>query len=64
MNKEKKRKSVLDGIPKILPTLNKAFRIQEKASSIGFDWNNVEDVKDKVYEELQELEEAIKEKIQ
>ena len=58
--KEKKRNSILDGIPKILPSLIKASRIQEKASSIGFDWDNIKDVKEKVYEEIQELEEAIK----
>ncbi|MFW5799741.1 MAG: nucleoside triphosphate pyrophosphohydrolase [Spirochaetota bacterium] len=60
-NEEKKhRKSYLDGIPKILPTLIKANKIQEKASRVGFDWSNIEDVIKKVKEELSELEEELK----
>ena len=56
---EKQRKSVLDGIPKALPALLKANRIQEKAASVGFDWNEKEEVLLKVDEELDELKEAI-----
>jgi len=57
--KEKKRDSILDGVPVSLPALLKARRIQEKASSVGFDWNNIERVIDKVDEEINELKEAI-----
>lgn len=60
--KEKKRNSILEGIPKALPSLTKASRIQEKASGVGFDWDNLNQVYDKVYEELDELKEAIKSK--
>jgi XTP/dITP diphosphohydrolase len=55
------RESVLQGVPKNLPSLQRAYRLQEKASKIGFDWNNAEDVWEKIVEELKELEE-IKEK--
>tara|TARA_B000000475_G_scaffold253991_1_gene232659 strand:- start:14 stop:778 length:765 start_codon:yes stop_codon:yes gene_type:complete len=60
--KEKKRNSILEGVPKALPSLTKASRIQEKASGVGFDWDNLNQVYDKVYEELDELKEAIKSK--
>jgi len=49
------RESVLEGVPKTLPPLVKAFRIQEKAKGVGFEWNKREDVWDKVVEELNEL---------
>lgn len=55
-----KRKSVLEGVPKSLPAMIKAYRIQEKAHGIGFDWNNKEQVWDKVQEELEELQNEIK----
>ena len=51
-----KRKSILAGVPPSLPALIKAARIQEKASSIGFDWENRSEVFGKVKEELDELE--------
>ncbi|MFO8053636.1 MAG: nucleoside triphosphate pyrophosphohydrolase [Bacteroidales bacterium] len=54
--------SVLNGVPKTLPALLKAYRMQEKASGIGFDWDNDEQVFDKVKEELQEFEEEVKHK--
>ena len=57
--KEKKRDSILDGVPASLPALLKARRIQEKASSIGFDWNKTDRVIEKVDEEVAELKEAI-----
>jgi len=57
--KEKKRDSVLDGVPLSLPTLTRARRIQEKASSVGFDWKAIEPIWDKVHEEIGELSEAI-----
>ncbi len=49
------RKSVLEGVPKSLPPLVKAFRIQEKAKGVGFEWEKREDVWEKVIEELNEL---------
>ncbi len=58
--KEGKKKSVLDGVPKHLPALIKAYRIQSKAERVGFDWDNPDDVVAKIDEELQEFHEAIK----
>ncbi|MDC1370739.1 nucleoside triphosphate pyrophosphohydrolase [Flavobacteriales bacterium] len=49
------KKSVLEGVPKSLPALVKASRIQEKARGIGFDWDNKDQVWEKVIEEIDEL---------
>jgi MazG family protein len=49
-------KSVLSGVPDALPSVIKAYRIQEKAANVGFDWKQKEDVWDKVREELGELQ--------
>ena len=49
-------KSVLSGVPAALPSLIKAYRIQDKARNVGFDWQKREDVWQKVHEELKELE--------
>lgn len=49
------KKSVLEGVPKSLPAMVKANRIQEKAKGIGFDWDNADQVWDKVQEEISEL---------
>lgn len=56
--KEKKNKRVLEGVPQSLPALVKAIRIQEKARGAGFDWENNEQVWDKVNEEINEFLEA------
>ena len=48
-------KSVLGGVPNALPAMVKAYRIQEKARGIGFDWENTEQVWEKVQEELAEF---------
>ena len=56
---EKKRDSVLDGVPIALPALVRASRIQERASAVGFDWDKKEQVLLKVDEEIAELKEAI-----
>ena len=48
-------KTVLSGVPDSLPSLIKAYRIQDKARNVGFDWQNREDVWDKVHEEVDEL---------
>ena len=58
--KEKNRKYILDGVPISLPALTRARRIQEKAASVGFDWENIEQVFEKVHEEIDELKDAIK----
>jgi XTP/dITP diphosphohydrolase len=50
------RKSVLSGVPGSLPAMVKAYRIQEKARGVGFDWDNAGQVWEKVQEELGELE--------
>ncbi len=49
------RESVLDGVPKELPALFRAYRIQEKAAKVGFDWKDEEPVYDKILEEINEL---------
>lgn len=54
--KKKEKNSVFDGVPLALPALIKAIRIQEKAAGVGFDWDNIADVKSKVLEEVQELQ--------
>lgn len=53
--KESGRTSILDGVPQTLPALQRAGRIQEKASKVGFDWKNPEQVLEKVREELHEF---------
>jgi XTP/dITP diphosphohydrolase len=49
------KKSVLEGVPKSLPAIVKAYRIQEKVRGIGFDWENKNQVWDKVQEEIEEF---------
>ena len=53
-------KSVLGGVPKSLPALVKASRIQDKAAGVGFDWDNIDDVFAKVKEEIEELHAEVK----
>jgi XTP/dITP diphosphohydrolase len=53
------KKSVLQGVPKGLPALVKAYRMQEKVAQVGFEWDNTDQVWAKVMEELGELQEAI-----
>lgn len=57
-NAEKRRDSILDGVPKQLPTLIRAKRLQERAARVGFDWPHSEDVWKKVEEEWEELQQA------
>lgn len=57
-HKEKGRDSRLDGVPKNLPELMRAQRLQQKASYAGFDWDKVEQVWEKIHEEILELKEA------
>lgn len=58
------KKSVIDGVPRAAPSLLRAERIGEKASHTGFDWPDVGSVREKVNEELDELDAAIREKDQ
>jgi len=53
------KKSVLEGVPKSLPALVKASRIQDKVAGVGFDWEEPQQIIDKVKEELQELDDEI-----
>ena len=55
------RKSILEGVPRSLPAMVKASRIQDKAASAGFDWDNSEQVFEKVQEEIFELYHEVKE---
>ena len=61
-HEEKKRESRLDGVPLALPALTRAQRLQEKASYAGFDWDNLDRVWEKLYEEIDELRESDKSK--
>jgi MazG family protein len=53
------KKSVLSGVPVLLPAVVKAIRLQEKSRQVGFEWNNSQEVWEKVEEEKKELEEAV-----
>lgn len=55
---EEGRNSVLDGVPEMLPALQRAHRLQEKAAKVGFDWEKKEDVWKKVIEEIEEMHEV------
>ena len=54
-----KQQSVLSGIPRDLPGLMKALKLQKKAAKVGFDWDHTQDVWAKLEEELQELKEVL-----
>ncbi|RMA93209.1 nucleoside triphosphate pyrophosphohydrolase [Hydrogenothermus marinus] len=56
--KEKKRESILDGIPKRMPALQRAQKVQNKAAKVGFDWKDINQILNKVEEEIKELKEA------
>lgn len=56
------KKSVLEGVPKSLPALVKAARIQDKAKAVGFDWENSQQVWEKVLEEVNELKKEVDKK--
>lgn len=53
------KKSVLDGVPLHAPSLLRAYRIQRKASTVGFDWNSIDPIWEKINEEIDELKEVI-----
>ena len=60
MSEKDGNKMVLSGVPRSLPSLIKAERVQEKAANVGFDWQRREDVWDKVREEFNEVENELK----
>ena len=53
------RKSALDGVPVVLPSLQRAQKLQKKAARVGFDWENVTDLLPKLREEIREIEECL-----
>lgn len=59
MKKLEGRKRLLDGIPASMPGLHRAFRLQQKAASIGFDWDHKDQVWEKVEEEMGEFRQAL-----
>ena len=58
------KKSILGGVPEALPSLIKALRLQDKAKSVGFEWEKTEEVRAKVDEEMIELAEAVQSGVQ
>lgn len=56
---EERHLTVLSGVPKTMPSLLKAYRVQEKAAQFGFDWERAEDIFAKIDEELAEFKEAL-----
>ncbi|WP_337020565.1 nucleoside triphosphate pyrophosphohydrolase, partial [Oceanobacillus massiliensis] len=65
LKKEEKgdqRQSVLDGVPTHLPALAKAFNLQKKAAKVGFNWEDVQHIWEKLDEEIKEVQEAIESK--
>ncbi|MED5579609.1 MAG: nucleoside triphosphate pyrophosphohydrolase [Nitrospinota bacterium] len=58
-NSKKEKNSILDGVPKSMPGLQQAERLQDKASRVGFDWKDSEGPENKIKEELVELKKAI-----
>ena len=58
------KKSVLGGVPKSLPAMVKAYRMQDKTAQVGFEWDELDQVWEKVEEEITELKEAIESKDQ
>lgn len=56
---EKDVKSILDSVPKAMPALYRAEKVQKKAARIGFDWDSVAGAWDKVFEEIKEIENVI-----
>ena len=57
--KKEGKKSAIDGVPRELPSLLRAYRMQNKAAAVGFDWPDIEPVWEKIHEEMNELKEAV-----
>lgn len=60
LKKKEGKKSVLSGVPKSLPALVKAYRMQDKTAQVGFEWEHIDQVWEKVQEEVGELHETIR----
>ena len=60
----KHKESILEGVPKALPSLLRAHKLQKKAARVGFDWKKTEDVFEKLEEEVKEFKHALKKKKQ
>jgi MazG family protein len=58
-NDPERRETVLSGVPRTMPALLKAYRVQEKAAQFGFDWEKAEDIFAKIEEELEEFQTAL-----
>jgi len=59
--KAKKRATIVDGLPVDLPALHRAFRLQDRAAGVGFDWPNIDGPIEKVHEELEEVRAEVRE---
>jgi tetrapyrrole methylase family protein/MazG family protein len=59
---EEGRSSLLEGVPRQMPSLQRAYRIQQRAAKVGFDWKKADDVWEKIREELWELRKALRKK--
>ncbi len=57
--KEEKRNSILDGLPDALPSVYEALQISERVKRVGFDWNNIDEVVEKLEEEVKELQTSL-----
>ncbi len=62
-SEKQERRSVLDGVPKGLPALARAQKVQTKAARVGFDWNEADGALEKVREELREIESAAEDRL-
>ncbi len=56
----KKKESLLDGIPESMPALERAYKLQKRAAKVGFEWENFDGIKEKLIEELSEIEAELK----
>lgn len=56
---EVNRESLLDGIPEKIPALYASYQMSSKAARVGFDWNNIEQIRDQLVQEFEELQEAL-----
>jgi len=56
--KQEEKSSILEGIPKRMPALLRSYKVQDRMAKVGFEWENINDLWEKVFEEIQELKEA------
>ncbi|WP_456435886.1 nucleoside triphosphate pyrophosphohydrolase [Thermovibrio ammonificans] len=55
----KRRESLMDGVPESMPALERAYKLQKRAAKVGFDWSDFRGIKEKMVEELQEIEQEL-----